>query len=481
MPDYESVIGLEVHAQLLTKSKMFCSCAASYGDLPGTNVCPVCLGHPGSLPVVNGSAVDMAGCLAAALNCRIHSKSLFARKNYIYPDLPKGYQVSQYESPLAEGGWLTIESGNANKRVGITRVHLEEDAGKSLHEGFRDSSDHTYIDFNRAGVPLIEIVSEPDLRLPEEAYLYLVRLKQILTYLGICSGKMEEGSLRCDVNVSLRPRGSVEMGEKVEIKNLNSFRNAEAALQFEIARQSSLLESGGEIKPETRLYDAEGRRTILMRTKEEADDYRYFPEPDLPPLVLSDEQIQTMCASVPELPHEKKSRYVEEWKLTEKEADILTDDHRLAVYFEQTAAACGDPRTACHWILTEVLSVLKESASGSEKFAVGPSALGDLLRRLQEGTVSGKLAKDIFSRMIETGRDAGYFVETMGMVQISSEEELRPIVEKVVTGHPKEAEAFRNGKSKLFGYFVGCVMKETGGKANPKVATRLLHQELKGK
>ncbi|OFW37784.1 MAG: aspartyl/glutamyl-tRNA amidotransferase subunit B [Acidobacteria bacterium RIFCSPLOWO2_12_FULL_60_22] len=476
---YEPVIGLEVHVQLLTRSKIFCGCSTRFGDPPNTNTCPVCLGLPGPLPVLNREAVAKAVKAALALNCRINRVSRFARKNYFYPDLPKGYQISQFDQPLAEHGWITIRPAEGvTKRIGITRLHLEEDAGKSIHDGYRDSAEKTYVDLNRSGVPLSEIVSEPDLRSSEEAYDYLTRLKQILLYLGVSDCNMEEGSLRCDANVSVRPRGQQEFGVKTEVKNLNSFRYLQRALDYEIGRQVQVIESGGRIEQETRLWNVQLGRTMSMRSKEYAHDYRYFPEPDLLPLVVSEAWQEEIRRTIPELPEAKRGRFVEQYRLSEYDAEVLTATQELAGYYEQVAAKGSDPKLAANWVMSELLGALNAAGKGITESPVSPEALAGLLALIQDATVSGKMAKTVFERMFTTAVSARQVVEELGLRQITDDEEIRGIVRQVVAANPKQLEQFRSGKTNLFGYFVGQVMKATGGQANPQKVNELLKEEL---
>src|SRR5437867_2294516 len=403
---YEAVIGLEVHVQLLTRSKIFCSCSTRFGDPPNSNTCPVCLGLPGALPVLNREAVTMAMKAALALNCAVHPRSRFARKNYFYPDLPKGYQISQYDEPLASAGWLDIEVAGKAKRIGVTRVHLEEDAGTSLHEGFPDSDRKSYIDLNRSGVPLIEIVSEPDLRTPEEAYDYLTRLKTLMLYLEVSNCNMEEGSLRCDANVSVRRAGRTAFGTKTEVKNLNSFKFLQKALAHEIERQIGVLEEGGEILQETRLWDSREQRTYGMRSKEFAHDYRYFPEPDLLPLVISEEWKEQVRRSLPELPEARKQRLMRECALTEYDAAEITSSKALANYFEEVAKACGEPKLAANWILSELLHLLKQANKGIAESPIPPESLAELVALISKGTVSGKMGKDVLAEMFALRKGA---------------------------------------------------------------------------
>ena len=476
---YEPVIGLEVHVQLLTRSKIFCACSTRFGDPPNTNTCPVCLGLPGALPVLNREAVAMAVKASLALHCRVNRLSRFARKNYFYPDLPKGYQISQFDQPLAEHGWLILRGASGEgKRIGITRLHLEEDAGKSIHDGFHDSNEKTYVDLNRSGVPLTEIVSEPDLRSSEEAYDYLTRLKQILLYLGVSDCNMEEGSLRCDANVSIRPRGQEAFGVKVEVKNLNSFRYLQRALDYEIARQAQALENGGQIVQETRLWNQPLQRTEGMRSKEYAHDYRYFPEPDLLPLVVSESWQEEIRKTIPELPEAKRQRLMEQYGLKEYDAEVLTASQELAGYFEQVAAKAPDPKAAANWIMVELLGALNAVGKPITESPVSAEALAGLLGLIQDGTVSGKMAKDVFGKMFETGKSARQIVDESGLRQITDVEQIRVVIQQIVAANPKQLEQYRSGKTNLFGFFVGQVMKETKGQANPQKVNELLKEEL---
>jgi aspartyl-tRNA(Asn)/glutamyl-tRNA(Gln) amidotransferase subunit B len=475
---YEPVIGLEVHVQLLTRSKIFCGCSTKFGAPPNTNTCPVCLGLPGALPVLNREAVAMAVKAAMALNCTINRRSIFARKNYFYPDLPKGYQISQFDQPLAEHGWLVIHSGGAEKRIGITRLHLEEDAGKSIHDGFMDSDRKSYVDLNRSGVPLTEIVSEPDLRSPEEAYDYLTRMKQTLLYLGVSDCNMEEGSLRCDANVSIRPRGQKELGVKTEVKNLNSFRFLQRALEYEIARQAQVLDGGGTISQETRLWNSQEQKTEGMRSKEFAHDYRYFPEPDLLPLVVSEKWQEEIRRTIPELPEAKRHRFVEQYGLREYDADVLTASQELAAYFERVAAKSPDARLAANWVMGELLGALNGAGLEITASPVSAEHLAELVALIHRGTISGKMAKSVFEQIFMTGKSAKQVVEEQGLQQITDDTLILEVVRKVVEANPKQLEQYKAGKAAVFGYFVGQVMKETKGQANPAKVNELLKAEL---
>jgi len=467
---FEPVIGLEIHAQLLTASKIFCSCSTAFGAPPNTHVCPVCLGLPGALPVLNRAAVDDAICAALALGCAIHERSIFARKNYFYPDLPKGYQISQYEQPLATDGEMD--------GVGIIRVHLEEDAGKSLHEGFPDSSRKTYVDYNRSGVPLIEIVTRPDLRSAADAAEFFSRLRALLVWLGVNDGNMEEGSLRCDANVSVRPAGSEKLGTKAEVKNLNSFRFLQKALEHEIARQVDLVGDGGRVVQETRLWDSAAGRTVSMRSKEEAHDYRYFPEPDLPPVVVDAARIQSIRAAMPELPDARRRRFVEHYALPEYDAVQLTQARSLADYFEATVAAGAPPKLASNWIMGELARKMKEDGRTIEGPPLTPARLAGLIALVNAGTISGSIGKDVFERMIASGRSAEEIVVADGLTQIDDESRIVGLIADVLAKNGDAVAQYRGGKMSTFGFLVGQVMKATAGKANPKRVNELLRRAL---
>ena len=477
---FEPVIGLEIHAQLQTRTKIFCGCSTSFGAPPNSQVCPVCLGMPGALPVLNRAAVDYAIKAALALGCDIQPLSIFARKNYFYPDLPKGYQISQYERPLALGGALEISLNGHATRVGQTRIHMEEDAGKSLHEGFADSDRRTYIDYNRSGVPLIEIVTEPDMRSAAEAAEFFERLRDILVWLGVNDGNMEEGSLRCDANVSVRPAGQERFGTKAEVKNLNSFRYLQKALEYEIDRQIDLLESGGRVVQETRLWDSAAGRTLSMRSKEEAHDYRYFPEPDLPPLVVDEARIAAVRETMPELPEARRQRFVAAYGLPAYDAGVLTSSAGLADYFEKIAAASGNPKAASNWVMGELLRTMKERGTGIEQVPLTPAALAGLIALVDTGTISSSIAKDVFTKMYDSGRSADEIVSAEGLAQNSDEGALLAIVRDVIARNADAAAQYRAGKNQTFGFLVGQVMKGSGGKANPKLANELLRRELQG-
>jgi aspartyl-tRNA(Asn)/glutamyl-tRNA(Gln) amidotransferase subunit B len=467
---FEPVIGLEIHAQLLTASKIFCGCSTAFGSAPNTHVCPVCLGLPGALPVLNHAAVDDAIRAALALGCTIHETSIFARKNYFYPDLPKGYQISQYEHPVATHGCFA--------GVGITRVHLEEDAGKSLHEGFSDSDRKTYVDYNRSGTPLIEIVTEPDLRSPPAAAEFFSELRTLLVWLGVNDGNMEEGSLRCDANVSIRPTGSERFGTKAEVKNLNSFRYLQKALEFEIERQIEVLAGGGEVEQETRLWDASTGRTDSMRSKEEAHDYRYFPEPDLPPLVVARERVDEIRASMPELPDARRGRYAHQYALPEYDATLLTQSKAIGDFFERTVASGAPAKAASNWIMGELTRVLNEQSADVASSPISAERLAELLVLVERGTISGSTAKAVFEKMIATGRRAAEIVAAEGLTQIDDEEHIAALVADVIASNVDVVEQYRNGKTNAFGFLVGQVMKAAGGKANPRRVNDLLKRAL---
>ena len=479
--EYEAVIGLEVHCQLLTDSKIFCGCSTRFGAEPNTNVCPICLGMPGVLPVLNKRAVEFALRAALALDCTIEPRSIFARKNYFYPDLPKGYQISMYDRPLAVRGRLEVESAGRRKPIGITRIHMEEDAGKLLHEGFPDSDRKSYVDYNRSGVPLIEIVSEPDLRSPQEAHDYYSSLRSILVALGVTDGNMEEGSLRCDANVSLRPKGREAFGTKAELKNLNSFKFVQHALEYEIRRQTEILAGGGRVSQETRLYDPKEDRTLPMRSKEEAHDYRYFPEPDLPPLDVDAAWIDRVRKDLPELPAARRERFVRDLGIKEQSARVLGSSRALAAYFEAAARASGDPQAAANWVETEVLRKINEmkiDLRDAKDVPLDPARLGSLIRLVKGGTISGKIAKEVFEAIFESGRDPATIVREKGLAQVSDEGAITRAIETVVTENPDQHAKYRAGKTALLGFFVGQVLKVTGGKANPALVNRLLKERL---
>jgi aspartyl-tRNA(Asn)/glutamyl-tRNA(Gln) amidotransferase subunit B len=475
---YEPTIGLEIHAQLLTETKIFCGCSTRFGAPPNTNICPVCLGLPGALPVLNRRAVEFAVRGAQALGCEIHAVSVFARKNYFYPDLPKGYQISQYERPLATGGSVAYDTAGVAHRVGVTRVHMEEDAGKSLHEGFPDSDRRTYLDFNRSGVPLIEIVTEPDLRSAAQAGDFFSRLRAILVAVGINDGNMEAGSLRCDANVSVRPAGTSTLGTKAEVKNLNSFRHVQKALEYEIERQTAILTSGGRVDQETRLWDAAAGRTVSMRSKEEAHDYRYFPEPDLPPLQLDPAWIEDIRRTLPELPDAQRRRFVTQYGLPEYDAGLLTQSPALSAYFEATAAAAGNPKAASNWIMGEVTRKVNETGIGIESFPLTPDALAGLIRLVESGTITGPIAKDVFEKMYASGRPADAIVAAEGLGRIDDEAAVEAAVRAAIVANADAVAGYRAGKLQTFGFLVGQVMKATRGKANPELVNAIMRRML---
>jgi len=478
-PKFEPVIGLEVHVQLLTASKIFCSCSTQFGAPPNTNVCPVCLGMPGALPVLNKKAVEFATLAALALNCRINETSIFARKNYFYPDLPKGYQISQYDKPLAEFGFIEVPAESGKKKIGITRVHLEEDAGKSLHEGFADSDEKTAIDLNRTGVPLIEIVSEPDIATPDEAYEYLTRLKEIILYTGVSDCNMEEGSLRADANVSVRPRGQKEFGTKAEIKNVNSFRFIRDALEYEIGRQIDVIESGGKITQETRLYNANEGKTYSMRSKEQAHDYRYFPEPDLLPLVVDEKRKEEIALALPELPEMRRARMVKEYGITEYDAQVLTVSKALADQFEQAAKAAKNPKRVANLVQGELMGRLKAKGVAIEQSPISMAGVAASADLVESGTISGKMLKDLYDLSFERRKDFPVVYEEEGRPQQSTDTSaLDKIIDEILAANPKQLEQYRAGKKTMLGFFVGQVMKASKGQASPQIVNELLTKKL---
>ncbi|PYP86437.1 MAG: Asp-tRNA(Asn)/Glu-tRNA(Gln) amidotransferase GatCAB subunit B [Blastocatellia bacterium AA13] len=485
---YEVVIGLEVHAQLKTASKIFCSCSTAFGAEPNSHTCPVCLGLPGALPVLNGTAIEMAARAALALNLRINHESIFSRKNYFYPDLPKGYQISQYDRPFSEHGWVEIPTAERNdaghakewrlKKFGITRLHIEEDAGKSLHEGLRESSSKSYVDLNRSGVPLAEIVSEPDFRSSWEAYDYIQYLRRTLLYVDVCDGNMEEGNLRCDANVSIRTRGSERFGTKVELKNLNSFRFVQKALEYEIDRQIAVVEAGDRVVQETRLWNEREARTYSMRSKEEAHDYRYFPEPDLPPIVVAVDQVARVREALPELPEPRRRRFVEEYGLAFDDAAQLVDNRATADFFEETARDSGNPKAAANWILNELARELKSSGTEITESPLKSDNLSEMIRMIDSGAISGKMAKEVLTEMCRSGAPAAEIVKGMGGGQVSDESQIREIAARVVESNPKQLDEYRAGRTALLGFFVGQVIKQSGGRANPRIVNEVVKEIL---
>lgn len=472
---YEAVIGLEVHAQLLTNSKIFCGCSTKFGNDANNNTCPVCLGHPGVLPVLNKKVVEYTVLMGLATNCTINENSIFARKNYFYPDLPKGYQISQYEEPICEHGFIDINpKDGSSKKIGITRIHMEEDAGKSIH----DTSSFTLVDVNRCGVPLMEIVSEPDIHTAEEAYLYLSKIKQIVQYLGICDGNMEEGSLRCDANISVRLKGETELGTKTEIKNMNSFRNVERAIEYEIKRQIELIEDGERIVQQTLLWNADANEAYPMRSKEEAHDYRYFPDPDLLPVIVDKDWKDEIAQSLPELPDFKIKRFVADYSLPLYDSEVLTQTKSLADYYEQVITVTDEYKIASNWIIGDVLAVINDKKIEISEFPVTPLNLGKLINLIKDGTISGKIAKEIFPIMLENNSDPEQIVKEKNLVQISDTSEIETIIKRIIDANLNQVEEYRSGKEKVFGFFVGQVMKESKGKANPKIVNDILKKKL---
>lgn len=476
--EFEPVIGLEVHVQINTKSKIFCGCPTTFGEEPNRNTCPICLGMPGVLPVLNREAVNLGLKTALATGCKINPLSRFSRKNYFYPDLPKGYQISQYELPLAKRGSVCIKAGGKEKTIGITRIHLEEDAGKSIHGENLGDPASSYVDFNRTGVPLMEIVSEPEMHSPEEAREYLQNLKSILEYIEVSDCNMEEGSLRCDANISLRPAGQKELGTKTELKNMNSFRNVQRALEHEIERQTHLLQNGKAIVQGSRLWDAAKNETVSMREKEEAHDYRYFPEPDLPPVAVDQDWINRIEKTLPELPAAKRERFVSQYGIPEYDAGVLTASRSVAGYYERCVSLAGNPKIVSNWVMGDVLRVLKEKNMAVEQFSVTPERLASMIGMISSGAISGAIAKTVFEEMSATGKDPKAIVEEKGLAQVSDEKAIEEMVDAVLASHPGELETYKKGKETLFGFFVGQAMKAAKGKANPSLINKILKEKL---
>ncbi len=472
---YEAVIGLEVHAQLLTTSKAFCGCSTKFGNEPNTNVCPICLGHPGVLPVLNKKVVEFTTLMGLATNCTINSKSVFARKNYFYPDLPKGYQISQYELPICEHGWIEVTTADKEKRkIGITRIHMEEDAGKSIH----DRGNETLVDVNRCGVPLMEIVSEPEIKTATEAYLYLNKIRQLVRYLEICDGNMEEGSLRCDANISIRLKGDSVLGTKTEIKNMNSFRNVERAIKYEIERQIDLVENNERVVQETLLWNADLNEAFSMRSKEEAHDYRYFPDPDLMPVFVDDIWLENISASLPELPDIKKERFVRQYLLPVYDAEVLTQSKPIADYYEKVVSHTDDFKSASNWIMGDVLKILNEEKKEIPNFSISPEFLAELINLIKSGAISGKIAKDIFPEMLAGNISPAAIVKKKNLLQVSDVKVIEKTVDEILSSHPQEVEEYLSGKEKVIGFFIGRIMKQTAGKANPQIVNKILHERL---
>ncbi|MBT8346880.1 MAG: Asp-tRNA(Asn)/Glu-tRNA(Gln) amidotransferase subunit GatB [Desulfofustis sp.] len=473
--EFETVIGLEIHAQMKTGSKIFCGCSTEFGAPPNTHTCPVCLGMPGSLPVLNKRVLDFAIKVGLSTNSRINPISQFARKNYFYPDLPKGYQTSQYDKPIIEDGHIDIEVDGQQRRIGITRIHMEEDAGKLIHD---EREPVSYVDLNRTGTPLLEIVSEPDLRSPKEASAYLKKIHAILRYLDVCDGNMQEGSFRCDANISLRPFGQQEFGTRTELKNMNSFRNVQAALEYEVRRQRDLLLEKDKVVQQTLLWNPDTGKTEPMRGKEDAHDYRYFPCPDLIPVEIDEQWIEEIREGLPELPDQKRQRFIDEFSLPDYDAIILTESKELADYFEAAVEVCPQPKKVSNWMMTELLRELK--GAEIDQCLVLPNQLGSLLNMVEEGIISGKIAKTVFNDMLESGKDPEQIVKDKNLVQVSDESELLALVREIIEQNPTQAEEFRGGKTKVMGFFIGQLMQKTKGKANPKLANQLFNQELSG-
>ncbi|MFH1429367.1 MAG: Asp-tRNA(Asn)/Glu-tRNA(Gln) amidotransferase subunit GatB [Candidatus Margulisiibacteriota bacterium] len=478
---FEPVIGLEVHVQAKTKTKLFCACATEFGEMQNSNICPICTGQPGALPVINRKAVELAIKAALATNCKINTKSIFARKNYFYPDLPKGYQISQFEKPFCEHGYVDIElSDGTAKKIGLTRIHMEEDAGKNVHQGADGilGSDYSLVDLNRACTPLLEIVSEPDMRSVEDARLFLDQLKLTMQYAGVSDADMEKGQLRVDVNVSLRKKGAQEYGVRAEIKNMNSFRNIERAIKYEIERQTEVLESGGEVAQETRNFDDATGTTTSLRSKEESHDYRYFPEPDLLPLEVSKEWIEQVKSEMPELPAARNKRYIEELGLSDYDAMVLVNNKIYSDFFEAAVSVCGEPKLTCNWVTSEIPGYLKDKNIELCDTKLTPNNLGKMISLIKKGTISGKIAKTVLTEMIEKGTDPEIVVKNSGMTQIANPDELEPVINAILAANPAQVEQYKKGEQKVLGFFVGQIMKETKGRANPGLVNQLLKEQL---
>jgi aspartyl-tRNA(Asn)/glutamyl-tRNA(Gln) amidotransferase subunit B len=475
--DWQPVVGLEIHAQLLTESKMFCGCSSEFGLPPNSATCPVCLGLPGALPVVNRRAVEMGVSFILAVGGEVQAKSAFARKNYFYPDLPKGYQISQYTQPLGGGGSIQISQNGTDLRIALTRVHVEEDAARMIHPESETDS-FSRLDFNRCGVPLLEIVTEPEIYSPHQAYLFIHQLKQIVEYLGICGGNMEQGSLRCDANVSVRPAGSKVTGVRTEVKNLNSIRGVEKAIEFEVNRQIGLLESGGQVVPETLLYNDGDGKCYAIRSKETSEDYRYFPEPDLSQLIVDNVTVERIREQLPELPNQKRKRFVSEYGLSDYDSQVLTTTRDLADYFEAASAACSDPKSAANWVQTEMLRELRDHGLAPNEFPVAPQRLGELIDAINRGAISGSAAKRLFAIMLADRRDVATLVREFDLALVVDRAQLAPVADQVLADHPEQVDAYRRGRNKLLEFFVGQMMRATEGKADPRIARELLIAKL---
>ncbi len=478
MSKYETVIGLEVHCQLATKTKIFCGCPTIFGAPPNSSTCPVCLGLPGALPVLSRQAVEMGMRASLALNCEVRPQSIFARKNYFYPDLPKGYQISQYDRPLSEHGYVDIEVEGVKKRVGITRVHMEDDAGKSIHDGFKDSANYTYVDLNRSGTPLAEIVSEPDMRSSDEAFAFATEMKLLMQFAEVSACDMEKGQMRCDANVSVRLHGAEKLGDKVEIKNLNSFRFLKMAIDYEVERQIGILESGGKIVQETRLYNVDSGETVSMRSKEDAHDYRYFPEPDLLPLRISDEWLASIRNVMPELPPARRKRMLEDYGLREYDAGVLTQTREISDYYERVAATAQDPRAAANWVMGDLMALLKAENKEVSESPVSPEHLGELIALINKKEINGKQAKEIFPKMVATSDSPRTIVDRDGYKQISDTGAIEKIVDDVIAANPKQVEQYKSGKTAVIGFLVGAVMKASKGQADPAAVNELLKSKM---